>query len=221
MADTREKTALVPIANGSEDMETAIIVDVLRRGGVEVTVASVETELLCTMARKMKFVADCHIDECADKEYDLIALPGGMPGAKHLHDSQVLIALLKKQQAAKKLYAAICAAPAVVLKPHGLLSGVAATAHPAFVDQLMVLVSKGDSRQGRVVVDANVVTSRGPGTAMEFALCLLEKLFSTEFALEVQEPMVPPLPWPEEVLPPLNAHEWPGLVTKRDPPSNE
>jgi 4-methyl-5(b-hydroxyethyl)-thiazole monophosphate biosynthesis len=112
----------------------------------------------------MKLVADCLIDECEHAEYDLIVLPGGMLGAERLRDSAMLMTLLRQQQAAGKLYAALCASPAVVLVAHGLAAGRAATAHPAFVEHITPLVSKGDSTLGRVVIDGNLVTSRGPGT---------------------------------------------------------
>mmetsp|Transcript_18872 Transcript_18872/g.41344 ORF Transcript_18872/g.41344 Transcript_18872/m.41344 type:complete len:230 (-) Transcript_18872:455-1144(-) len=208
-----ETTVLVPIGNGSEEIEAATIVDVLRRAGAIVTVASVETDLVCTMSRQMKFVADCHIEECTDKTYDMIVLPGGMPGAERLRDSQPLINLLKAQRANRKRYAAICAAPAVVLKPHGLLGGVACTAHPGFTSKIMKLMSKGDCTEGRVVIDEGVTTSRGPGTALEFALCLAQQLFGDQKAKEVAEPlMIPPTERPD-----LFPREWPGLYPPPPP----
>eukprot|EP00242_Pyramimonas_sp_CCMP2087_P001340 CAMPEP_0198230114 /NCGR_PEP_ID=MMETSP1445-20131203/114486_1 /TAXON_ID=36898 /ORGANISM="Pyramimonas sp., Strain CCMP2087" /LENGTH=208 /DNA_ID=CAMNT_0043910621 /DNA_START=450 /DNA_END=1076 /DNA_ORIENTATION=- len=197
-----EKTVLVPIANGSEEMEAAIMVDVLRRAGAIVTVASVESDLVCTMSRNMKFVADCLITECENITYDLVALPGGMPGAERLRDSVPLMNIIKKQAAAKQPYAAMCAAPAVVLQPNGLLTGVAATAHPAFVDKI-----EGDSKDGRVVIDGNIITSRGPGTAFEFALAMVEFLFDSQKAKDVAGPMV----LPPAVKASLVAKEWPGL----------
>jgi protein deglycase len=92
------KTVLVPIADGSEEIETTCITDTLTRFGAAVTVASVQPSLTCTMSRGIKILADCTIAEAALKEWDLIALPGGMPGAEHLRDSKVLIDLLKKQK---------------------------------------------------------------------------------------------------------------------------
>mmetsp|Transcript_4537 Transcript_4537/g.8462 ORF Transcript_4537/g.8462 Transcript_4537/m.8462 type:complete len:230 (-) Transcript_4537:525-1214(-) len=179
------KRVLVPIGTGSEEMEASIMVDVLRRAGVEVVVASVEDTLQCEMSRKMKFVADCFVKDCEDGEFDMVALPGGMPGAERLRDCASLQTILKKQADAKKAYAAMCASPAVVLSPQGLLNGVAATAHPAFSDKI-----EGDSVSGRVVIDGNVITSRGPGTAFEFALAMVEYLYDKEKAKEVAGPMV-------------------------------
>jgi len=175
------KNALVPIANGSEEIEAVCIIDVLRRAGVAVTVASVEDTLQITAARGTRLVADVLIDECVGRCYDLIALPGGMPGAEHLRDCAPLIDLLKAQREAGRLYGAICAAPVVVLLHHGLLNGRQATAHPAFSDHL----PDQSAVSQRVVVDGNCLTSRGPGTAIEFALALVSALLGEEKAREI------------------------------------
>lgn len=179
------KNVLIPIADGSEDIETASIVDVLRRAGAVVTVASVST-LQVTAAHGLKLVADQLISECVNNSYDLIALPGGMPGAEHLRDSKELEEMLKRQQRDAKLYAAICASPAVVLKHHGLLAERKATAYPGFAEQL----ENTESIDSRVVVDNNCITSRGPGTAMEFALKLVEILYGEQKAKEVAKSML-------------------------------
>ncbi len=180
-----EKSVLVPVANGIEEMETVTTVDVLRRAGADVTVASVG-DLQITASRGVVLVADQRIEECADTEFDLIALPGGMPGAENLRDSKPLEKLLKRQAEEKKLYAAICASPAVVLAHHGLLKSRFATCHPGFTDRL----EQDRFRESEVVVDENCITSRGPGTALTFALKLVEILYSREKAEEVAAPMV-------------------------------
>ncbi len=178
---------LVPIADGTEEIEAVCIIDVLRRAGVAVTVASVGA-LQITASRGVKLVGDCLIDECRGKHYDLVVLPGGIPGAENLRDSEVLTEILKAQKQAGGWLGAICAAPAVVLRPHALLEGCQATAHPAFVDQL-----DDQSRvDERVVVDGRCVTSRGPGTALEFALRLVALLCGDAKAREVGAPMVLP-----------------------------
>ncbi len=180
------KTALIPIANGSEEIEAVCIIDVLRRAGVEVTVASVETTLQVVASRKTKLVADQLIPECAGQTYDLIALPGGMPGAEHLRDCSTLIDLLKAQREAGRLYGAICAAPVVVLLAKGLLADKKATSHPSVSGKLpnQKVVPQ------RVVIDGNCITSRGPGTAIEFALALVAALFSKEKAAEIGSHML-------------------------------
>ena len=179
------KKVLVPIANGTEEIEAVCIIDVLRRAGASVTVASVD-ELQITASRGVKLVADTLIGDCLDQTYDLVVLPGGMPGAEHLRDSQELETILKRQREQEKYYGAICASPAVVLQHHGLLDQRLATSHPSFVDHL----ANTDAAESRVVVDGNCVTSRGPGTALEFALKLVELLYGEEKAAEVAAPMV-------------------------------
>ena len=116
------KRVLVPIAEGSEEIETTCITDTLTRFGAEVTIASVMPDTLhCKMSRGINVVADMSIDDAAKTEYDLVVCPGGMPGAKHLSDSKTLVSILEKQKAAGKPYGAICAAPAVVLATHNLV----------------------------------------------------------------------------------------------------
>lgn len=179
-------SALIPIADGSEDIETVTLIDVLRRAEIDVTVASVTGKTGIIAARGTRIEADALIEAVTDTEFDLIVLPGGMPGAEALGASAPLIRMLQRQNREEKWYGAICAAPAVVLAPHGLLAGKSATAHPAFIDALP------DQRrvEERVVQDGHCLTSRGPGTALEFALCLVEVLCGRHTREEVAAPMV-------------------------------
>ncbi len=174
------KNVLVPVANGTEEIEAICLIDILRRAGASVTVASVD-ELQVTASRGVKLVADRLLSDCAGETYDLIALPGGMPGAEHLRDSKDLEEMLKLQQREGRWYAAICASPVVVLQHHGLLDGRRATCHPDFVHRLQ----NTDMAETRVVVDGPCVTSRGPGTAIEFALKLVELLYDGDRAQEI------------------------------------
>ena len=180
------KTVLVPVANGTEEIEAVCIIDTLRRAGARVTVASVVGEREITASRGVKLVADTLIEECMNKTYDAIVLPGGIPGAEHLRDSNILIEMLKRQQQAGRIYAAICASPAVVFQHHDLIPGRKVTCHPAFVKDL----ENQEMVENRVVVDGLCVTSRGPGTAIEFALTLIELLFDKEQAEKVAGPML-------------------------------
>jgi len=181
-------TALVPIANGSEDIESVTIIDVLRRAGVDVTVASVHDDRIITAARQTRITADALISECSGVTYDLIALPGGMPGAENLGASKPLLEQLRAQRDGGGWYAAICAAPAVALEPNGLLKGRAATAHPGFQSRLT-----DQSRVNeRVVIDGNCITSQSPGSALEFSLALVEALCGKGKRDEVAGPMVLP-----------------------------
>ncbi len=179
------KRVLVPIADGTEEIEAACIIDTLRRAGAEVTVASVGGPQI-TASRGMKIVADARISDCVNQTYDCIALPGGMPGAEHLRDSALLIELLRKQKQAGRLYGAICASPAVVLQPHGLLSKTHATCFPAMRGKL----DPGYASDEAVVVDGRCVTSQGPGTAILFALKLVELLFGVAKARDVADAML-------------------------------
>jgi 4-methyl-5(b-hydroxyethyl)-thiazole monophosphate biosynthesis len=176
---------LVPVADGSEEIEAVTIIDVLRRAGADVTVASVDG-LQITASRGVKLVADCLIGECREREYDLVVLPGGMPGAEHLRDDAVLKEILVRQSGAGQLFGAICAAPAVVLETHGLLRHRKATCHPGHIQSLQDPSAAAEL----VVVDGNCVTSQGPGTALAFALKLVELLFGREKMEAVAAPMV-------------------------------
>jgi len=179
-----ERHALVPIADGTEELEAVCIIDVLRRAGAAVTIASVD-RLQIVASKGVKIVADCLIAECIDKTYDLIALPGGMPGAEHLRDSKELVSMLKRQRDEGRLYAAICAAPAVVLYPNDLLEGHRFTCHPDFAH----LLKETKPADSPVVVDGNLITSRGAGTAIVFSLKLVELLFDEQKVKEVAQGM--------------------------------
>ena len=172
-----EKKVLVPISDGIEELEAIGIIDTLRRADAKVTVASVDG-LQITASCGTKIIADTLIENCINKEYDLIVLPGGLPGAEHLRDSKVLTSLLNKQAADGKLYAAICASPVVVLQYHGLLKGKKATVNPALADELLNKVEI----EKRVVVDGNCITSRARGTVLEFAIQLIELLYGKDKA---------------------------------------
>lgn len=182
------RTALVPVADGSEDIETISIIDVLRRANVEVTVASVHEHQAITLSRRTRITADALLQECVDHDYDLIVLPGGMPGAQNLSECALLIDRLRKQREAGFWYAAICASPAVALAPHGLLDGLAATGHQGFRDDL-----PDQSRvTERVVVDQNCITSQGPGSAIEFALELVARVCGEDVREQVGARMMLP-----------------------------
>lgn len=176
---------LVPIADGTEELEAVTIIDVLRRAGAQVTVASV-TSLQITASRGVKLVADRLITDCIDETFDLIVLPGGLPGAEHLRDCAPLVEMLKSQKQGERLYAAICAAPAVVLAPNGLLDDKCATCYPSCAD---ALPNPAQSNR-RVVVDGNCITSQGPGTALEFSIELVRQLYDDPKAQQIAETML-------------------------------
>ena len=173
------KTVLIPVAHGSESLETVAIANVLRRGGLQVTLASIETDLTVDGTLDIRLTADRFLGDVLSASYDLIVVPGGSKGSEALSACAALIERLRQQRAASQWYGAICAAPAVVLSPHGLLEGRRATCYPAFRDRLAQYVDEA------VVVDGNCVTSAGPGTAVAFALKLVELLCGHDKAQQV------------------------------------
>lgn len=175
---------LVPIANGSEDIEAITIIDVLRRGGVNVTVASVHEAKQVTTAFGNKLEADVLLTDVADKQYDAIVLPGGMPGAEHLRDCALLIDMLEKHDIQDALLCAICASPAVVFGTHGFVVDKQATCYPGFEKDLTGAEYISDQP---VVMDGNVITSQGPATAMAFALGVLANLEGYEGTQKVAD----------------------------------
>lgn len=181
------KKVLIPIANGTEEMEATILIDTLRRAGAEVTVASVQ-DLQIKASRGLNIVADELIENCKDVIYDVIALPGGLPGADHLRDSAILKELLIAQKASGRIYSAVCASPEVVLQSHGLLEDKIATAYPGLDEKL----TNPAKPRVAVVVDGNCVTSQAAGTTFAFALTLAEILFGFEKAKEIADSMLVP-----------------------------
>ena len=163
---------LVPLAQGCEELEAVTIIDLLRRAGIEVVTAGLDDAPI-KASRGTTLVADTTLDAVAGQDFDLVVLPGGQPGATHLNADERVHALLRQQAAQGGWCAAICAAP-LVLASAGLLEGRAATSFPGALDPAAhpgIRLSEAP-----VVTDGNVVTSRGPGTAMDFALHLVELL---------------------------------------------
>ncbi|CAH9107307.1 unnamed protein product [Cuscuta epithymum] len=164
-------------------MEAVIMVDVLRRAGAGVTFASVEPQLEVEASGGTRLVADTLISACSNEVFDLIALPGGMPGSVRFRDSEVLKNIMIKHAEEKRLYGAICAAPAVTLLPWGLLRRKKVTCHPAFMDKLPTFYAVKTNIQ----VSSELTTSRGPATSFQFTISLVEQLFSEAVAREVGE----------------------------------
>ncbi|KAI0567627.1 Class 1 glutamine amidotransferase-like protein [Gracilaria domingensis] len=187
MTTTGPRRVLVTIGTGSEEIETAAVVDTLRRADADVTLASVESSLTVEMSRGMKYEADILIENAAPP-YDCIALPGGMPGAERLRDSDKLKTMLKDAADSGGFIAAVCASPAVVLGSHGLLDGVEATCYPA--DGFRQMVKKAE--KGDVVVGKNgqYITATGPGTAIKWALMIVEALYDKEKADKIAGAML-------------------------------
>jgi len=167
---------LVPLATGFEELEAVTVVDLLRRAGIEVVTAGL-TGGPVTASRGTVVVPDTDLDAALAGSYDMVVLPGGLPGADHLNADPRIQAVLRKMAAEEKYTAAICAAPKVFATA-GLLAGRRATAFPGVLEKLELTDVALDTAP--VVQDGRVITSRGPGTAMDFALTLIELLAGRE-----------------------------------------
>ena len=180
------KKALVLLSEGAEEMETVIIVDVLRRGKIDTILASVadDNSMVIKCSRDVKIEADAKLkDANAKGPYDVIVLPGGLKGAQNLASSNAVKEILSEQNARGGMIAAVCAAP-TALKAHEIGKGKEITSYPAFKNELESYYNYSDKR---VVVDGNLVTSQGPGTCFDFALKIVELLSDKNTADKIQE----------------------------------
>jgi 4-methyl-5(b-hydroxyethyl)-thiazole monophosphate biosynthesis len=177
---------LVPLANGCEELEAVTIIDLLRRAGIEVVTAGL-TDGPITASRGVVLIPDRPLDAVLGEAFDMIVLPGGLPGADHLDADPRIHALLQRMAEEDRYTAAICAAPKVLLNA-GLLDNRRATAYPGIIDGQAAASSQITGAP--VEIDGRVVTSRGPGTAMDFALTLIEQLLGAAKRQEVETPLV-------------------------------
>ena len=180
--------ALVLLARGSEEMEAVISIDVLRRGGINVTVAGLDGTDPVRCSRGVVIAPDVALDE-VDGEFDIVVLPGGAEGAKHLASSPRVGELLRQQEQSGRWVAAICAAP-IAFKAHGVFEGRHMTSHPSVKP---MLEGWGKYSEHPVEADGKLITSRGPGTAFPFALRIVGALTNAERMVEVRAPMMFPV----------------------------
>ncbi len=174
------------LADGFEDVEALIPVDVLRRGGMDLTTVSVvEESLMVESAHGVQLFADAMFDECDFSDADLLLLPGGMPGASNLYEHKGLCEAVKAHYAKGRRLAAICAAPAVVLGQLGLLKGRRATCYPGFENLLDGATYTADL----VTTDGNITTGEGPAAAFPFAYELLALLADRKTSDQIAEGM--------------------------------
>ena len=171
---------LVFLADGFEECEGLLAVDILRRAGAEVTTASVMQRRKITSAHKVELYADQMAEDIDAAEYDAVVLPGGIPGTPNLAASPIVAETCRAFAAAGKLVAAICAAPSI-LGGLGLLQGKKATVYPGMEDTLTGAVPTA----GEVVTDGNIITSRSMGTAIPFALTIAAHLFGAARAQQL------------------------------------
>nr|WP_129734736.1 DJ-1 family glyoxalase III [Parabacteroides goldsteinii] len=174
------KKAIVFLANGFEEMEALGTVDILRRGGIEVTTVSITDNPVVTGAHNVPVTTDITLGKADLAGADALVLPGGMPGAANLNDSEPVKEALLQQYREGKIVAAICAAP-MVLGGLGLLKGRNATCYPGFEPKLIGANVTGEA----VEVSDNVITGKGPGLVMNFALALVAAIKSEAVAEEV------------------------------------
>ncbi len=175
------KKAVIILAPGYEELEAVAVVDILRRAGIDIKIAAVENGPVPS-ARDVKIVPDVSLDEIKDEKFDLIILPGGLDSTETLAKDQRVVGMLKNQLDEGRMVGAICAAP-TVLDRHGLSEGRQITCHPVCREA----VKQSHLSDDRVVSDGLLVTSQAPGTALEFALRLVERLEGTEKMNEVNK----------------------------------
>ena len=173
---------LVPLAEGVEEMEAVIVIDVLRRCGIEVVSASTGTTYEVTASRGVRLIADQLLTEVHPADFNALVIPGGAGGSRRLASDARVLELVRGFVQATKLVAAVCAGP-TVLQAAGVLQNVRITCHPGVRDQFPGLQPSHD----RVVEDGLIITSQGPGTSMEFALAVARRLVGGKTANQVAE----------------------------------
>ncbi|MFW2371706.1 MAG: DJ-1 family glyoxalase III [Gammaproteobacteria bacterium] len=177
---------LVPLAQGCEELEAITITDLLTRAGMEVITAGLDNTPV-KASRGITLIPDTTIDKIVNDTFELVVLPGGLPGANHLRDNAYVQSILQKQATANRPVAAICAAPKA-LAGAGLLDGKTVTCYPGSLNDSGL--SNTDIKSSAIEIDGNVITSRGPGTAMDFALTLIELLKGKQKRDEVEQQLV-------------------------------
>ena len=173
------------LAEGFEDVEALIPIDVWRRGGLDVVTVSITDFPMVQSAHGVSIEADTIFEQCDFSDADLLFLPGGMPGASTLYAHEGVCATIKNQHLSGHQVAAICASPAVVLAPLGVLDGKRATCYPGFEEAL----AKGHYTGALITVDGNVTTGEGPAAAFPFAYELLAQMTSPQEAQQIAEGM--------------------------------
>ncbi|MCX6156114.1 MAG: DJ-1/PfpI family protein [Candidatus Kapabacteria bacterium] len=173
-------TALITLADGSEELETVAVIDILRRAGVDLIVASDNNPVVCS--RGTKIIADISISEIPlNKLFDIIILPGGMPGTSNLAANEHLTNLIRSHYAHNKIIAAICAAPTILLNLNLLDKILPVCSHPSVASQF-----KGYNYvEEKCAIQNNIITSRGAGTAVDFALKITETLCGSEISTKI------------------------------------
>lgn len=179
------KRILVPLGNGFEELEAISVIDVLRRTGCEVVIASLNENLEVISQGKVKIIAQMLLSQIQVEDFDGVVLPGGWEGTQNFIASSQLSQIIHELKNQNKIIAAICAAPFALFKM-GILGEKNFTCYPG----IEKMIDNPNYTQRNVVVDGNLITSRGPATALEFALHLGEVFAGKEKAKEVGEGML-------------------------------
>ncbi|BAP58079.1 protease [Thioploca ingrica] len=179
-------TVLVPLAQGCEELEAVTIIDLLRRAKITVVTAGLD-ENPVKASRGVVLIPDTTLDKAIQQDFDMIVLPGGLPGADNLNNDPRIHPLLKKMHQQGKYTAAICAAPKV-LAHAGLLANKSATSYPGVLEHMNI--PQLQFIAAPVIKDGSVITSRGPGTAIDFALELIATLVGSEIRDQVESALV-------------------------------
>jgi 4-methyl-5(b-hydroxyethyl)-thiazole monophosphate biosynthesis len=175
---------LIPMASGCEELEAVTLINIFRRAGFEVVTAGLEVENgVVKCARGTAIIPDTTLDQAITADYELVVLPGGQPGTDNLMKDERIIKLVQDMQSQGRYVAAICAAP-MVLGKAGVLQGKSATSYPGCLDKMGL--TGVNYLEDSVVADGKVITSRGPGTAMDFALELVEIMAGSELRKQVE-----------------------------------
>jgi 4-methyl-5(b-hydroxyethyl)-thiazole monophosphate biosynthesis len=177
------KVAII-LAEGFEELEATAIIDVLRRAGIDVVSAGL-SEGPVASAHKVKVIPDAVINELNADDFDMLVLPGGQPGSDNLNADKRVGDLIRDFNDKGKVTGAICAAP-YVLANAGILEGKHATSYPSFKEKL----GNVEYEEKTVVTDGNVMTSRGPGTAICFGLAIVERFLGPEKAGQIKDAML-------------------------------
>lgn len=180
-------SVLIPLAEGCEELEAVTLIDLLRRAGITVTTASLSNQAQLSASRQVRLIADTLLDDVVYDEFDMLLMPGGQPGTTNLDEDHRIHAIIKRLHHGGKYIAAICAAP-MVLASTGILDGKRATCYPGALDpQTWPDIEITDDP---IVIDGKILTSRGPGTAMDFALTIIELLTDKKTRDQVETGLV-------------------------------